>query len=224
MKDGGVGETMFRVQLPEKFIAGLTGQEEINDKNREFEMNKEVHWKKVAAETAAVLGIMYGSLSFWKKHKKRQEQQNEDLKKDMYEGAGTSSLEREQTVYEQKIKRAIDRALSFCGLVVLAPVYVVLSLAIYIDDPGPVLFKQKRVGQNKEFFELHKFRSMKMSTPHDTPTHLLANPEQYITKTGHFLRKYSLDELPQIWDIFVGDRGIIGTTKKNIDFSSVVTA
>lgn len=74
------------------------------------------------------------------------------------------------------------------------------------------------MGQNKKYFKLHKFRSMKMSTPHDVPTHMLDNPEQYITRVGKFLRAHSLDELPQIWDIFVGDSGIIGTTKKNLDF------
>lgn len=127
-------------------------------------------------------------------------------------------------VYEKYIKRGLDVILSFGGLVVLSPVFLILAVAIYVDDPGPVLFTQKRVGKNKEFFKLHKFRSMKMCTPHDKPTHMLENPEQYITKVGKFLRAHSLDELPQIWDIFIGDRGIIGTTKKNIDFSSVVTA
>lgn len=107
---------------------------------------------------------------------------------------------------------------------VLLLVFAAIALAIKIEDPGPMLFTQKRVGQNKRYFKLHKFHSMKMSTPHDVPTHQLENPEQYITKVGKFIRKHSLDELPQIWDIFIGDRGIIGTTKKNIDFSSVVTA
>lgn len=96
--------------------------------------------------------------------------------------------------------------------------------SIKIDDPGPVLFTQKRMGQNKQYFKLHKFRSMKMSTPHDVPTHMLDNPDQYITKVGKFLRAHSLDELPQIWDIFVGDSGIIGTTKKNLDFTRVSLA
>ena len=112
--------------------------------------------------------------------------------------------------YERVWKPIIDKALSFAGLVVLAPIYGLISLAIVIDDPGPVLFTQKRVGKDKHFFKLHKFRSMKMSTPHDTPTHLLENPEQYITRVGKFLRKTSLDELPQIWDIFVGNMSIIG--------------
>ena len=112
--------------------------------------------------------------------------------------------------YEKYIKRGLDVLLSFGGLVVLSPVFLVLAIAIYIDDPGPVLFTQKRVGKNKEFFKLHKFRSMKMSTPHDKPTHMLENPQSYITRGGKFLRAHSLDELPQIWDIFIGNMSVIG--------------
>lgn len=113
-------------------------------------------------------------------------------------------------MYEKCLKRVIDIVLSFLGLVLLSWFYLIMIIAIKIDDPGPAFFTQKRVGKNKEFFKLHKFRSMKMSTPHDTPTHLLENPEQYITRIGKFLRKYSIDELPQIWDIFVGKMSIIG--------------
>lgn len=112
--------------------------------------------------------------------------------------------------YEKRIKRAIDIVLSFGGLVILSPVFALIAFAIKIEDPGPVLFAQKRVGQNKRYFKLHKFRSMKMSTPHDVPTHQLENPEQYITKVGKFLRTHSLDELPQIWDIFIGNMSVIG--------------
>ena len=112
--------------------------------------------------------------------------------------------------YEKYIKRGLDVILSFGGLVVLSPVFLVLAVAIYIDDPGPVLFTQKRLGKNKQYFKLHKFRSMKMSTPHDKPTHMLENPEQYITRVGKFLRAHSLDELPQIWDIFIGNMSVIG--------------
>ena len=112
--------------------------------------------------------------------------------------------------YEKYIKRGLDVLLSFGGLVVLSPVFLAIFIAIKIDDPGPVLFTQKRVGKNKEFFKLHKFRSMKMSTPHDKPTHMLENPEQYITRVGGFLRGHSLDELPQIWDIFIGNMSVIG--------------
>lgn len=113
-------------------------------------------------------------------------------------------------VYEGFFKRMLDIILSFGGLVVLSPVFLILAVAIYIDDPGPVLFTQKRLGKNKQYFKLHKFRSMKMSTPHDKPTHMLENPEQYITKVGKFLRAHSLDELPQIWDIFIGNMSVIG--------------
>lgn len=113
-------------------------------------------------------------------------------------------------IYEKYIKRCLDIILSFGGLVVLSPIFLFLSLWIVIDDPGPVLFTQKRIGKDKQYFKLHKFRSMKMSTPHDKPTHMLENPEQYITKSGKFLRSHSLDELPQIWDIFIGNMSVIG--------------
>ncbi len=113
-------------------------------------------------------------------------------------------------MYEKYLKRGIDIVLSFLGLIVLSWFYLIMIIAIKIDDPGPAFFTQKRVGKNKNYFKLHKFRSMKMSTPHDTPTHLLENPEQYITKIGKFMRKYSIDELPQIWDIFTGKMSIVG--------------
>ncbi|PYZ96009.1 lipid carrier--UDP-N-acetylgalactosaminyltransferase [Alteribacter lacisalsi] len=109
-----------------------------------------------------------------------------------------------------KVKRLIDITLSFIGLVILAPVFLLLILAIKIDSKGPVLFKQKRVGIHKTHFKILKFRTMRIDTPKDTPTHLLNNPEQYITRMGKFLRKTSLDELPQIWNIFVGQMSIIG--------------
>lgn len=113
-------------------------------------------------------------------------------------------------MYKNFLKRVIDISLSFTGLVLLSPVFIVLIIAIKVTDPGPAFFTQKRVGKGKSFFPLHKFRSMKMSTPRDTPTHLLENPEQYITSVGSFLRKSSLDELPQIWDILIGNMSIIG--------------
>ena len=116
----------------------------------------------------------------------------------------------QQSLYSKYGKRMLDVVLSFGGLVVISPVYAAIALAIKIEDPGPVLFTQKRVGQNKEYFKLHKFRSMKVSTPHDVPTHQLENPDQYITKVGKFIRAHSLDELPQIWDIFVGNMSVIG--------------
>ena len=113
-------------------------------------------------------------------------------------------------LYDGFIKRLIDIVISFMGLVILSPVYLIIAIAIKIDDPGPVFFTQKRVGKNKQYFKLHKFRSMKMATPHDVPTHMLENPEQYITKVGGFARRHSLDELPQVWDIFIGNMSIIG--------------
>jgi O-antigen biosynthesis protein WbqP len=109
-----------------------------------------------------------------------------------------------------KVKRLIDIILSLIGLIVLSPIFLILIIAIKIDSRGPVLFKQKRVGINKTHFHILKFRTMRIDTPKDTPTHLLSNPEQYITKMGKFLRKTSLDELPQIWNIFVGQMSIIG--------------
>ncbi len=116
----------------------------------------------------------------------------------------------QESLYSKYAKRALDVVLSFGGLLVLSPVYATIALAIKIEDPGPVLFTQKRLGKNKEYFKLHKFRSMKVSTPHDVPTHQLDNPDQYITKVGEFIRAHSLDELPQIWDIFVGNMSVIG--------------
>ncbi|MBP3819180.1 MAG: sugar transferase [Butyrivibrio sp.] len=113
-------------------------------------------------------------------------------------------------LYDGLFKRLIDIVISFMGLIILSPVYLIIAIAIKIDDPGPVFFTQKRVGKNKQYFKLHKFRSMKMATPHDVPTHMLENPEQYITKVGGFARRHSLDELPQVWDIFIGNMSIIG--------------
>ena len=107
-------------------------------------------------------------------------------------------------------KRTLDIVLSFLGMLVLSPFFLLLVLAIKLDSKGPVLFKQKRVGLHKKHFYILKFRTMRIDTPKDTTTHLLENPEQWITKVGKFLRKTSLDELPQIWNIFVGDMSIIG--------------
>ena len=104
----------------------------------------------------------------------------------------------------------MDVVLAGLALILLSWLFLLLAIVVYVDDPGPVFFSQKRVGIHKTHFQLHKFRSMKMSTPHDVPTHLLENPDQYITKVGRFLRKSSLDELPQIWDIFTGKMSIVG--------------
>lgn len=113
-------------------------------------------------------------------------------------------------MYKQCVKRCIDIILSLAGLILASWLYLIIIIAIVIDDPGPVFFSQKRVGKNKKNFKLYKFRSMKMTTPHDTPTHMLENPEQYITRVGRFLRKSSLDEIPQLWNILKGDMSVIG--------------
>ena len=117
-------------------------------------------------------------------------------------------------MYKYVIKRFIDIVLSGMAIILLALPMLIVAIAIKIDDPGPVLFKQKRVGKKKNgeitYFKIWKFRSMKMSTPHDTPTHLLENPEQYITRVGKFIRKTSIDELPQIYQVFTSKISIIG--------------
>jgi len=108
------------------------------------------------------------------------------------------------------IKRVIDFILALLGLIILSPIFLILIIAIKVDSKGPILFKQKRVGINKTHFKILKFRTMRIDTPKDTPTHLLENSDQYITRVGKFLRKTSLDELPQIWNIYVGKMSIIG--------------
>lgn len=107
------------------------------------------------------------------------------------------------------IKRTMDIVLSSGAIVVFSPLLVGIAVAIKIDSPGPVLFKQKRVGKNKELFEIYKFRTMRTDTPNDMPTHMLSNPERYITKVGKFLRKTSLDELPQLFNIWKGEMYVI---------------
>lgn len=116
---------------------------------------------------------------------------------------------KEKRMY-RKIKRVIDTIISFVGLAILSPVFLILIIAIKTDSKGPILFKQKRVGIHKSHFLIYKFRTMRIDTPKDVPTHLLENPEQYITKVGKFLRKTSLDELPQIVNILKGDMAIVG--------------
>ena len=113
-------------------------------------------------------------------------------------------------MYQKFGKRLLDIVLSALGIVVLLPVYILIAVAIELDDPGPVFFRQKRVGIHKTHFQIMKFRTMKVNTPKDTPTHLLANPKQYITRVGRVLRKTSLDELPQIFQIFTGKMSVIG--------------
>ena len=194
-------------------------------------MRKKGGWKKIIVAVGIAFGSAFVGLSIITK-KRNSIYDNEPGQKNPMEGKKVIFIEDEKdarnadgvcghleavgeseftpSVYEKYIKRGFDIILSFCGLVILAPVFAIVSLAIYIDDPGPVLFTQKRLGQNKKYFKLHKFRSMKMSTPHDVPTHMLDNPKQYITRVGGFCRRHSIDELPQIWDIFIGNMSVIG--------------
>lgn len=113
-------------------------------------------------------------------------------------------------MYKNCIKRVIDFILSLCGLIVLSPIFIILCLWIKLDSKGPIFFKQKRIGKNKTYFNILKFRTMYIDTPKDMPTHMLSNPDQYITKAGKFLRKTSLDELPQIINILKGEMAVIG--------------
>ena len=113
-------------------------------------------------------------------------------------------------MYKHIIKRILDVILSLSALLVLAVPMLIFMLIIKLEDKGSAFFKQKRIGKHKKFFMMYKFRSMKMNTPHDTPTHLLTNPEQYILKCGRWMRKYSIDELPQIFNILRGDMSIVG--------------
>lgn len=113
-------------------------------------------------------------------------------------------------MYKHFLKRVIDFILSLIGLIVLSPVFIILCIWIRLDSKGPIFFRQKRVGKNKKHFNILKFRTMYIDTPKDMPTHMLSNPDQYITKAGKFLRKTSLDELPQIINILKGEMAIIG--------------
>lgn len=195
------------------------------------DMNKKV--KKAIKIIASLLGIVFVILAIIaKRTKKDSVYENSPEEKNPMEGKKVIFVESEEDeenadgvkghleavgdseyhpgFYEKYVKRGIDIMLSFAGLVILSPVFAAIAIAIKIEDPGSFFFTQKRVGQNKQYFKLHKFRSMKVSTPHDVPTHMLENPEQYITKVGSFIRRHSLDELPQIWDIFVGNLTTIG--------------
>lgn len=120
------------------------------------------------------------------------------------------SLREGKQVYKHFLKRVIDFILSLIGLIVLSPVFIILCIWIKLDSKGPIFFRQKRVGKNKKHFNILKFRTMYIDTPKDMPTHMLSNPDQYITKAGKFLRKTSLDELPQIINILMGEMAIIG--------------
>ena len=156
----------------------------------------------IAAGAAASLaaGLSIGCKSLNKKEKNSEE---------MSEKGTDRTLLSEATFYERYIKRALDMGLSFCGIIVLSPVLAISSATVFLEDPGPVVFKQKRVGIHKTYFQIHKLRSMKLNTP-DVPTHLMENPEQYILKTGKIYRKISVDELYQLFDILRGRMSIVG--------------
>lgn len=156
----------------------------------------------IAAGAAASLaaGLSIGCKSLNKKEKNSEE---------MSEKGTDRALPSEATFYERYIKRALDMGLSFCGIIVLSPVLAISSATVFLEDPGPVVFKQKRVGIHKTYFQIHKLRSMKLNTP-DVPTHLMENPEQYILKTGKIYRKISVDELYQLFDILRGRMSIVG--------------
>ncbi|MCI1903076.1 MAG: sugar transferase [Enterococcaceae bacterium] len=113
-------------------------------------------------------------------------------------------------MYKNGLKRIFDFVLALLGIIILSPILLLLALAIKLDSKGPVIFQQKRVGQNKKHFQILKFRTMKIDTPKEMPTHLLNDPDFYITRVGKFLRKTSLDELPQIFNILAGDMAVIG--------------
>lgn len=189
--------------------------------------------KKFITLAASVTGVAYGIMSILARKKKKSSVYEDDsYETNPFEGKKVVFVENDTDkenadgvkghleaigdsdympgFYDRYVKRWFDVVISFFGLLILSPVFAIVAIAIKVEDPGPVLFTQKRVGQNKMYFKLHKFRSMKMSTPHDVPTHMLDNPDQYITKVGKFIRAHSLDELPQIWDIFIGNMSIIG--------------
>ncbi len=113
-------------------------------------------------------------------------------------------------MYKNYIKRLLDTILSLLGIIVLLPLLLTLAIVIKTTSPGPILFKQKRIGKDNKHFYIYKFRSMRNDTPKDMPTHLLENPDQYITKVGKFMRKTSLDELPQLFNILKGEMAVIG--------------
>ncbi len=117
---------------------------------------------------------------------------------------------RVNTVYNRFIKRFLDVICSLLAIIFLSIIYLPICLVVKCTSKGPVFFKQKRIGRDKKYFNILKFRTMRIDTPKDCPTHLLENPDQYITSVGKFLRKTSLDELPQIFNIFKGDMSVIG--------------
>ena len=118
--------------------------------------------------------------------------------------------EKKKGVYQKYLKNLLDRLLALVGTAALSWLLLGVGIAVRLDSPGPVLFRQKRVGRNGQYFYIYKFRTMRIDTPHDMPTHLLNHPDFFITRVGRFLRKTSLDELPQLFNILKGDISIVG--------------
>ena len=117
---------------------------------------------------------------------------------------------RESGIYQMYLKNLLDRLLALVGTAALSWLLILLGIAIHLDSPGPIVFRQKRAGRNGTYFYIYKFRTMRMDTPHDMPTHMLNNPDLFITRVGRFLRKTSLDELPQLFNILKGDMALVG--------------
>ena len=140
------------------------------------------------------------------------EDENDPVNADAVRGHLEVVGEREysSTFYEKYIKRVIDVVLSVIGLIVFSPLLAVTAIAIKLDDPGPVIFRQKRISQGNGYFELMKFRSMRLDTPHNVPTHQLENPDMYLLRIGKLIRKLSIDELPQLLNIIKGSMSIVG--------------
>lgn len=163
--------------------------------------------KKIMRMIIALVGIL--GIAAYASNRKEKKERLDDDNGFIYSGSAVT-VTSGKNKYRRYIKRALDIVLSASGLMMLSPLFIILSTAIFIDDPGMVMFKQKRVGKNCSFFYCHKFRTMKMSTPHDVPTHQFVDPDPYITRVGRVLRRTSLDELPQIWDILRGKMSVIG--------------
>ncbi len=134
--------------------------------------------------------------------------ENADGARGHLEAVGDSA--HEPGAYDRYVKRGLDAVLSLAGLVVLGPLLLGVAAAIRLDGPGPVLFTQERIGKGKKYFRLHKFRTMRTDAPHDVPTHMLGDPGEHVTRVGRFLRRTSIDELPQLWDVLVGEMSLVG--------------
>lgn len=162
---------------------------------------------KIAGAVVAVAGIL-GIAAYLSNKKEEKERLDDDNK--YTKSTFPTKVYKKENLYIKYIKRNLDIVLSAWGIVFFSPVFAIISAVIYLDNSGPVIFKQKRVGKGCTFFYCHKFRTMKMSTPHDIPTHQLADPDRYITRVGRVLRRTSLDEIPQCWDILRGKMSVIG--------------